>query len=384
MPSKKDEQQSIAALIAGAQALIDVGRWREALKPLRQALVIEPKNGEALCRISFAWLQLGDFEQALAYADSVIQNEPWNEWGHRLRGRALLRLSRKSEAIASAEEAVRLAPHWPDTLCFLAEAQIANQRLSEAWQTAMWAREIAPEAPKSHVVLAMVAMERKSWREAEEHLRKALSLHPTSHAVLNDLGVCLLNQKQEREAIEMFRQAARANPAAEVVRNNLKNSVVKSPVPGRVLVLVLCPLAISAIAKGRFWLSIIATYLLLFMTCAILGISLSPFPPLSGKELKRLSLSPDVQNFIRAERRRESGYHAASLVCCLSAVILMWWIAIRFLNPSGPVFPRSATGWAIFAGLLACFITSAAILVRRATSSQTSLWKRFLGIESNG
>jgi tetratricopeptide (TPR) repeat protein len=381
MPPEKDEQQTVAALIDRAQALIDIGRWLESLKPLRQALAIEPENVEVRCRISFVWLQLGDFEQALAYADSAVQNEPMNEWGHRLRGRALLRLSRKSEALASAEEAVRLAPYWPDTFYILAQAQIANQRLSEARQTALRGREIAPEAPESHIVLAMVEMERKSWREAEEHLRKALSLHPTSYAVLNDLGVCLLNQKREREAIEMFRQASRANPSAESVRNNLKNSVVKYlPVPGAILVMILFQLIISAIARGRFWLSIISSCLLLSTTLSILKISISPYPGLSDIELMRLS--PDVQNFIRAERRRESGYHVARLVYGLSAVILMWWVTIRLLNPPGPIFPRSATGWVIFAGLWACFGASAAVVARRG-ASLISLWKRRLGLESN-
>ncbi|MGH9754607.1 MAG: tetratricopeptide repeat protein [Blastocatellia bacterium] len=382
MPFEKEEPQPLAALIDRGQALMDIGKWREALKPLRQALVIEPKNGEALCRVSLAWLQLGDFEQALAYAEIAIHNEPWNEWGHRLRGLSLLRIGRKSEALASAEEAVRLAPYLQQTLCLLTEAQIANQRLSEARQTALRAREIAPEAPESHLALALVAGEYKSWPEKEEHLRKALSLNPTSYAVLNDLGVCLLNQKREREAIEMLRQAARANPAAEVVRNNLKISVVKYfPVRGAILVSVLCQLIMSAIARGRFWLSITASFLLLFMTSGILGNSLSPFPALSSKELNRLS--PDVQNFLRAERRRESGYHVARLVYGLSAVILMWWMTIRILNPSVPIFPRSAMSWAIFAGLCACFGSSAAVVVQRATSL-TSLWKRLLGFESNG
>jgi hypothetical protein len=102
---------------------------------------------------------------------------------------------------------------------------------------------------------------------------------------------------------------------------------------------------------------------------------------LYGKESKQLL--PDVRNFIRAERRRESGYHIVGLVCGLSAVILMWWIAILIHNTSGPIFPHSATSWAVFAGLWVCFGASAAILARRAASSHTSLWKWFVGLESD-
>jgi hypothetical protein len=115
-------------------------------------------------------------------------------------------------------------------------------------------------------------------------------------------------------------------------------------------------------------------------TLSIMSISLSPFPGLSDIELMRLS--PDVQNFICAKKRRERGYHIARLVYGLSAVILMWWVTIRILNPPGAIFPRSATSWAIFAGLWACFITSAAMVARRATSL-ISLWRRLVGLETN-
>jgi Flp pilus assembly protein TadD len=381
MPREKDERQTLAALIDHAQALMNVGRWREAFIPLRQALAIAPQDSEVLCRASFARLQVGEFEQALDYANHAVRSEPMNEWCHRSRGLALLRLGRKSDALASAEEAVRLAPRGPSALYVLAEVQIANQRLSEAKQTALQAREIAPVASHSHTVLAMVAMERKIWSEAEEHLRNALSFDPTSYALLNDLGVCLLHRKREREAVEMFRQAARANPAAKVPRNNLKISVVKDPVPVKILVLILPQLTISAVAGGRFWLSIIAALLLLLTTYVILMFSLSQITSLRSQAFK--NLPPDSQNFIRAEWRREAAYHCAVAACGLSVIIIMWWVTFRILIPPSRIFPQSATGWYVFAGLLACFIISGVILVRRATSHHTSVWKWFLGLESN-
>jgi tetratricopeptide (TPR) repeat protein len=382
MPSEKDEQQTLAVLINRAQALIDAGRWREAIEPLRQALAIAPEDSEVLCRASFASFKTGEFKQALAYAEQAVQSDPLNEWGHRQRGLVLMLLGRKADALASAEKAVRLAPQWTPAYYALVQIQIANQQLNEARKTALQAREIAPEAPESHSVLAMVAMESKSWDEAEKHLREALFLHPTSYAVLNDLGVCLFKQKRKREAIEMFRQAARANPAAKVSRNNLRISVVKDPVPGKILLVLILPqLIMSAIARGHFWLSIIAVLILLLTTCVILMVSLSQITSLRSRAFKQLP--PDAQNFIRAEWRREIAYHGAGAVCGLSAVILLWWVTIRILIPPGHIFPHSATGWYVFAGLWACFIISGVILVRRGTSSHTSLWKWFLGLEAN-
>jgi tetratricopeptide (TPR) repeat protein len=419
MSFEKDEQQNVDALINRAQALIDIRRYQEALKLLRQALVIAPDNSDILCHVSYVKLQIGEFEQALSDADRAVQSQPRNEWGHRLRSFALLRLGKKSDALGAAEEAVRLAPQSPQTFYSLADSQIANQMLSEARQSALRAREMAPESPESHEILASVEIGHKSWGEAEKHLRKALSLRPTSYNALNDLGVCLLRQGREREALEMFRQAARANPAGEDARDNLK-SLAANYLPGKdamsICVLVLSIVSITAVISGGSWIVIIAMFILpgipvgildiilsrilpsqskdtiiicVFgvgilvmtavisrgswiaiiamlvlppMTYGILEISLSRIPPSHSKEFKEFP--PDVQNFLRAERRRERIYDAARSARGLSAIILIWWGAIRMLGP-GPVFPRSATGWAIFASLLACFVISAAILFNR-------------------
>jgi len=115
MPFERDEQQNVAALINRAQALIDLRRWQEALKLLRQALVIAPDSGDILCRISHVKLQIGEFEQALADADRAVQSEPMNNWRHRLRCYALLNLCKQSDALRAAEEAVRLAPDSPES-----------------------------------------------------------------------------------------------------------------------------------------------------------------------------------------------------------------------------------------------------------------------------
>src|SRR5262245_28729349 len=150
MPFEKDEQHTLASLIERAKALMDVRRWREALAHLHQALPIAPENTEILCRISCTCYQLGEFEKALAFADRAVKSDTTYEWGYRLRSFALLRLGKKSEALAQAEEAVRLAPYAAEPFFALAEAQLANQLLNKAWETALRAREIAPEMPESH------------------------------------------------------------------------------------------------------------------------------------------------------------------------------------------------------------------------------------------
>jgi tetratricopeptide (TPR) repeat protein len=372
MPPEKNEQQTADALVKRARALIDIRRWQEALKLLRQALAISPDSAEIFCRISYVKLNIGEYEQALANADSAARNEPSNEWPHRLRCLALLKLGKKSDALRAAEEAVRLAPQLWESFYCLTHAQIANQTLSQARQSALRAREISPESHETHELLGEVEIKHKSWSEAETHFRTALSLHPTSYKALNDLGVCLLEQNREREAMEMFWQAVRVNPVGSYARINLKNLVARPIRRNETLTPETVSIALSVFAvqlsfffialRGLSWLEFIEAFFAVSIMAATFILFFFCLERLSSKAFK--GLPPSMQNFLREQRRRGRIRAVLISVCVVSALIITGWVIYWFIDRRHS-FPSSAVGWAIFAYLFASSIVSAAILFRR-------------------
>ena len=92
------------------QALYETGRVAEAEEQLREALRLQPANGEYLSIWGMALLRLGRAEEALAAHDKAIAAQPGVARYHNNRGNALAKLGREEEARAAFEEALRLLP----------------------------------------------------------------------------------------------------------------------------------------------------------------------------------------------------------------------------------------------------------------------------------
>ncbi|TKK77138.1 hypothetical protein FDA94_38445, partial [Herbidospora galbida] len=85
----------------------------------------------AWCGVAAARLRRDRPEEALEAARQAVDRDPHGEWGHRLASLALERLGRDSEAVASAQEAVRLAPgSWAARLRLAG----ALRRLPAGWR----------------------------------------------------------------------------------------------------------------------------------------------------------------------------------------------------------------------------------------------------------
>ena len=95
-------------------ALLDRGRPREALGPLRAALALSDASVEAHYNLAVALIltarSVGDREEALTHIRRVIAMRPLFAPAHAQAARALMVLGREAEAEAEGREAVRLDP----------------------------------------------------------------------------------------------------------------------------------------------------------------------------------------------------------------------------------------------------------------------------------
>jgi tetratricopeptide (TPR) repeat protein len=216
-----------------ALSLINIGRPREALLVLGQALSIVPDNADLLCATSLAHLNLNEYQAALDYANRAIAASPEQEWGHRLRSKALMsfpgggggRSACLDEALSSAREAVRLAPREMLALSVLVQAQLARDLPNQARQTAELLLEVAPDAALAHEAMGQVCIKQRKWKELETHCRNALRINPESYVAMNNLGLALLKSHRRVQAIGCFFRAASLNPANTTARTNLNSSV---------------------------------------------------------------------------------------------------------------------------------------------------------------
>ena len=207
-----------------AAALIAMRRYPEAALSAQRILATDPHNARASCLLAQAALGMGDFDRALAVAESAIVIEPDWEWPHRLASIACSRLNNRERAIAEAQEAVRLAPDQHLTHMRLGESLLADGKIYTALEHSQRALELAPNKPDAHNLAGRVAHARGRNKEARQAYLRALEIQPDHVPSQNNLARLRL------EAGGRFRGAAMADAAggfATALRSDPRNAIVR-------------------------------------------------------------------------------------------------------------------------------------------------------------
>ncbi|MFF5208140.1 hypothetical protein [Streptosporangium sp. NPDC000396] len=155
------------------------------------------------CATAAAWLSRDRPEAALEAARQAVERDPRAEsgadWGYRLASLAFERLGRVAEAVAAAEEAVRLAPgSWAARLRLGAALRRVPGRWRESWAQTARAVRYAPEEPDPHALIGDLALLRGEHRRAEAAYRDALRRLDDHPGARINLGLALLRWERPR------------------------------------------------------------------------------------------------------------------------------------------------------------------------------------------
>jgi Flp pilus assembly protein TadD len=172
-----------------AATLCDRRRTAEAIAVLRALLTEDPDDLDALGLLGEAQLADHDPDGALATATTAIGLDPERPLPHRQASIAASRRGLHREAIAHAEDAVRLAPDDHRGFVVLARALLrAKREIERARHVAIRAIVLAPDEAEPHLVFGMVSRAEGEDVAAEAAFRRALQLAPGSIAAHNELA----------------------------------------------------------------------------------------------------------------------------------------------------------------------------------------------------
>jgi Flp pilus assembly protein TadD len=231
MPEMGD---GIDALLAESDALSNVTRYAAAADRAKDAARQAPGDPRAYWAWARALCGNGQFAEAARMADESIRLAPGAALGFRLRSTALSSLARSlpkgergplgTDAVASARDAVRLAPGDPNGLLALAQALPLTGDISEADHVVQELLRLAPNSAASWVTASLVALAAKNWNAAISASRQALAIEPENYAALNNLGVALRASGKGREGTRVLAEAARSKPDSRTARQNLSRA----------------------------------------------------------------------------------------------------------------------------------------------------------------
>jgi TolB-like protein/Tfp pilus assembly protein PilF len=115
-----------------SHALCAAGRFGESLAACRRIVELDPLNPLMHAHVAWHHYMAREYADALAQAEQVVRMEPGFHWGHFFAGWALERLGRRAEAIVTLREAARCSSDSPVMLAGLGHALAANQDRREA------------------------------------------------------------------------------------------------------------------------------------------------------------------------------------------------------------------------------------------------------------
>jgi tetratricopeptide (TPR) repeat protein len=176
-------------------------------------------------------MAMGDARQAERTASHAVGLDPGSAQGHRVLARTLISQAMKqrdirrydmaAKALASAQEALRLAPADIDALLAVAEAAAWARRFPEAVVAVDEAVRLHPGNEHVWFTRSRVARLAGDFAVAEASAREALRLVPDFYAASNELGLILGARGDRAGAREQFVASATIDPIAEPARMNL-------------------------------------------------------------------------------------------------------------------------------------------------------------------
>ena len=193
-------------------ALLNLGRFKEALESADKALQIRPDLPEAWTNRSAALIGLGRFKEALESADKALQIKPNLPGALTNRSGALIGLGRFKEALASADKALQFKPDFYMAWNNRDIALLNLGRFEEALESVDKALQIKPDLSEAWINRSGALMNLGRFKEALESVDKALQIKPDLYLAWNNRSGALINLGRFKEALESTDKALQIQP----------------------------------------------------------------------------------------------------------------------------------------------------------------------------
>ncbi|MCA9149233.1 MAG: tetratricopeptide repeat protein, partial [Planctomycetales bacterium] len=214
------------ALNHQGNALLRLREDQEAVTAFRAAVAAQPRYAEAWSNLGHALLVTGttvDGGEAEACCRRAIELSPGLAAAHNHLGLALNQQQRAVEALASFQQAAKLAPHMPQVV---ANCAVATAEGGDSQAALAFLESLPPEKQDQAEVQRAWGHILQRVDEPEAAIRRllrAVELRPDSVESLVSLGVALRQQGRFDDAVDVLQRAATRCPHDMSILNSLAN-----------------------------------------------------------------------------------------------------------------------------------------------------------------
>lgn len=192
---------------------------------MRQLLVNEPHNGQALHLLGITLGQMGRPREAVDLIRAALRVQPSNPLMHTNLGNALAEIGGDAEAVQSYDRALALKPDLATTHHARGVVLLRLGQTPQALSSLRRALELAPDDARTHNDLG-VALERLGRnQQALEHFERAVAFNPGHAEAHHNRGVLEMSLDRHAQALQSFERALALQPRQAAILANRGNAL---------------------------------------------------------------------------------------------------------------------------------------------------------------
>lgn len=206
------EPRHTPALALLGDAFADLKRFDEALAHYRAALVVEEKDAVLHAGLAYVLQRAGKLDEAVKHYETALEQFPSHAVVHGRLGTVLFAQGKMAEATQHFQEALRLRPQNAENHYNLGLGLAQAGRLSEAIALFQEAVRIKPDYGEALLNLGMMHITQGMSSAAKEAFTQAMSIPQFAAEARYHLGVLLAKEGSPEETVKLYEQAIAIKP----------------------------------------------------------------------------------------------------------------------------------------------------------------------------
>ena len=182
-----------------------------ARKILEEALLILPKNQDALYYMGVCNTIKNNFEKAIEFFDRSIESDPEYAKAYNGKGIVYKRLLNYEKAVDYYKKAISIDCYYPNPYNNLGNIYKTKNQFNKALDSYKKAIEIDPYFHQSYTGIANLLLENRKYQEAKKYYIKARNIYSRNPEIYNGLGIICLKNGDFNDALELFTHSLSLN-----------------------------------------------------------------------------------------------------------------------------------------------------------------------------
>lgn len=201
--------------------LLQEGRYGEAVEHFCKVLKRHPDHEQTHLRMGIALAQEGRTQEALTHYYHALRIDPNYKEAHNYLGVSLEEEGGTKEAVRHFAEALRISPYYREALTNLESALNSSRDEDESIGMLRDLQEESAENPVLYYEMGRLHLLKKDFEKAEKSYRRALTVYPEYAPALEQLAWVYTLQKRNEEALALYEKVDALRPGNAGVSYNI-------------------------------------------------------------------------------------------------------------------------------------------------------------------